>query len=1760
MKRTRLVLAMILVVVMLFTTMVPAVALTDDNRSVRTTRTFSPGERETQSINEKKIDSLKKLGQETSRFEKFNVDENAEVTVIVTLEGDAAVKGETDINSRAAQAKRAVLKAKQDSFFGNLGFDATLDYNYTVLFNGIAITTAFKNVAAIEGMKGVSGVYLSNTYEAPAEMPEMDFANLITGASMVHDLGFDGDGIVVAVLDTGLTVGHEAFADYGLVKNPALTEEKVAQTATEKAGAYLSAKVPFAYDYFDMDTDVSDSNGHGTHVSGIATGYVEAEDDAVTFSGGAPAAQLLAMKVFSSDPNTSGTNSSVYFAALEDAYLLGADVINMSLGAPGGFTFDAELETELYGNIYKTLDDAGVIVCVSAGNEYSMGYNSLNWADAEAVLADYADYGTVGSPSTYSGNLSVASVENTAYPAYCIKLGEMLIPFNDSCEDGTHGFLDTFMDSELQYVVVPGLGTAADYTVLNVTGKLALVQRGEITFEEKVQNAAEAGAIGIIIYNNQAGQIGLLIDTYEVPAVAIEQAHGEALVAAATDGIGTINVPADKEIVDNVNAGKMSDFSGWGTTSDLKLKPQITAPGGMIYSSVNGGSLGEPFMLGDVNRVGGIDSADASAILRHVVRLALIPEEDLFYGDVDQNGNTDSADASAILRWIVKLQDLPMYTPENGSAYDVYSGTSMSSPNAAGAIAAMIQAGRKSMAQASKKEVADNVESRILSTAEIIYDSDDYPYSPRKQGTGELNIWNAGANAYILDPIKELGDDPEKTGVYSFAFTVNNDLPISVSFEIEAIGLYDYIVALGEAEDATYYNTLTSDYLDAELITNCPNNIVTVPAAGQAEVTVTLTLSQEQKDLFDEQCVNGAFVEGFVVLSNNMEATIHATFLAFYGDWAQGSILEKYDYTDVANAETWLNTTAADEEGNTYADYGYGADALIEMNIGYNEAYAYGDGTGAGAVGILGDNPVDYLDHNAAHNAISNETSNSSYLADLMLTYPTQLRNARHLIMVVTDAATGEVYLVDDTPYLSKSYYDEDQGMYLQSGTFYWDGTNQDGEYVPSGTKAIAKYYAWLDYDTEAEAALTALDGDYSQLSDEHLVWQVPITVDSTAPVVTLNNWDAATKALTVTVTDETYLAGVMLYDPEYNALDGYAYSDDLVGQSHQIVFNLSEVEADKVIVSPIDYATNWPDFSFDMATGELVEVVPASFTPINDICIEIYLEDMAESYTTRGVVTLIDGKNVYIASLLDDQLETDVFSGICVYCAEAPTNIGVGDVILTTGVPTVYKGLYELKDATIDEVLYTEDGESWSYFWNWTFTPIADVIEYASELACSPVAYGMDDEGNDLIGNGLTIVSVAANTAAGYWDMVVTDGTTEMPIYKCPTPAEGIDKFLPGAIIGGYMVVGIFNTPQFRIALPSDIWILQESTATPTPTPSSDPSGLPYFTNELTSNGVDFMVGQTTETIITATGAANPATAAIYNNESISVSPWHGIASFNAETGYTYIYFTADLTEQTGVKLAGSFSGNNRVPTAFKAEYKIGEGNFVSLGDISLDHAAGVAPAAAANWSFDVPTACEGQAAVTFRVRQTASATAKADNTSTSDAGALYISGFGLTNGSTPTPTPSGDPTPTPSTDPTPTPTAGSGLTAGNYYISTQVGGVTYYMTATVVNNKFSSTTVKADAAVWTVAASSTGYTLANGGQFVAYTGTASSGKTNIALGETAEVWTWDATNSRLLSTTIAERALAVNGGNNNVFGNYAISNAASDTYGFTITFTPAA
>ena len=437
-------------------------------------------------------------------------------------------------------------------------------YSYTALFNGFSVRTARKNLEAIRNTKGVTCAFVAGSYALPTTQQADTQALQVALASS----RFTGKGMTIAVLDTGLDTAHPAFAnvpadakftkDYisGVLQAADLNAEVLMPGVTAD-DVYLSAKIPFVFDYAGKDAQVAPGSKwdaenleHGTHVAGIAAGYAVDGEGAVTFSGVAPDAQVIPMKVF--DDSGTGAATTTILAALEDAYRLGVDAVNLSLGSYGGFTVD---EDALINDVYNKLDDAGIMVITAAGNETSSSY--MNSYGTDAPLTGDPDNSVVAAPSVYPANLSIASVEGQEVYANYVLLGDEKITYTDSQTSflgldsyvsllKIYGDVSDDLAAPYDYVMVPGYGADSDYEGIDVTGKIAVVQRG-----------------------------------------------------------GT-----DENAEPNPSAGQMSTFTSIGATPDLRIKPELSAVGGNVYSSIptvegkgdyasmSGTSMASPYVAG----------------------------------------------------------------------------------------------------------------------------------------------------------------------------------------------------------------------------------------------------------------------------------------------------------------------------------------------------------------------------------------------------------------------------------------------------------------------------------------------------------------------------------------------------------------------------------------------------------------------------------------------------------------------------------------------------------------------------------------------------------------------------------------------------------------------------------------------------------------------------------------------------------------------------------------------------------------------------------------------------------------------------------------------------------------------------------------------------------------------------------------------------------------------------------------------------------
>lgn len=491
-------------------------------------------------------------------------------------------------------------------------------HDYYNVIDGFAVKAPASTLDDIKALDGVKNAFIETLHEIPEDqgstggVSNQDSLDM-TGADQVEQTG---EGQIIAIIDSGLDTDHEAFSGDLDDGSLALSESGLdGIRGSLSAGAnatYVSEKIPFAYDYADNDSDVNPSataGEHGTHVTGIAAA------NGGQIRGTAPDAQVAFMKV-ATDSSGSLPDSAI-IAALDDVQQLGVTSINMSFGLDAGFSEGGSSTT--YADAFETLENAGITLNVAAGNAYSAALG--NQSGSSLPYASDPDSSMISSPAAMTDAFAVASAETETGRAYVTSGDGRQIAYSElqSSDSATvQSFEEKVADGD--YAVIDGgYGTMEDASALSAqygwdydwSKTVILVKRGtsdgsELKLGQKAQNiwSSASSVAAVIIYNNESGEIsnGATDVNLWCPALTISGDDGQSLLAE--DG-ATITVKHGQLMPASTDYS-VSSYSSWGVTPDLKLKPEITAPGGNVYSSVlngqydfmSGTSMATPQMTG----------------------------------------------------------------------------------------------------------------------------------------------------------------------------------------------------------------------------------------------------------------------------------------------------------------------------------------------------------------------------------------------------------------------------------------------------------------------------------------------------------------------------------------------------------------------------------------------------------------------------------------------------------------------------------------------------------------------------------------------------------------------------------------------------------------------------------------------------------------------------------------------------------------------------------------------------------------------------------------------------------------------------------------------------------------------------------------------------------------------------------------------------------------------------------------------------------
>ncbi|MEO2016523.1 MAG: S8 family serine peptidase [Fuerstiella sp.] len=496
------------------------------------------------------------------------VDAEYATHLILFDDPDAAV---TPADPAQLAEQHSVFVAQLERIFAH---SIDVQFDYTNVFNGLALSLTDLQARQIADMPTVAMVLADASSELQGNSAELTGAPGVWNGSATGGAGGTfGESVLIGIIDSGIDFDNASFAEVG-------PNDGYVHVNPFGDGVYIGVGDPSDPNYdpslpfnnkivgaWNFTSDAINSSGdadHGASVAGIAAGNsvtvdVPSTNQTTQISGVAPHANIISYDVCTTLDDCS---NSAMMAAVDQAIADGVDVINLSIGGSTEAPWDAVMSKALL-NAHA----AGIFVAVSAGNG-GPGAATLNSpADAPWVTA----VASVGIDDAATNSISVVGAN---------------VPENIARIAATPGanitITETISANSVMHAadVSPGdpLGSSA-YPTNTFANSIALIDRGDSLFQTKVQNAYDAGAIGVIVINNVAGPSVTMagVDVVPITSVLISQEDGTALRAWLREN-PTATVQLNAEQTQHLTV--VSGFSSRGENLQADtLAPVIAAPG-----------------------------------------------------------------------------------------------------------------------------------------------------------------------------------------------------------------------------------------------------------------------------------------------------------------------------------------------------------------------------------------------------------------------------------------------------------------------------------------------------------------------------------------------------------------------------------------------------------------------------------------------------------------------------------------------------------------------------------------------------------------------------------------------------------------------------------------------------------------------------------------------------------------------------------------------------------------------------------------------------------------------------------------------------------------------------------------------------------------------------------------------------------------------------------------------------------------------------
>lgn len=550
--------------------------------------------------------------------------------------------------------EQALVKAEVKRTISDADFSNTISYKTVV--NGFTITAYYSSLKKLEEVQGVKNIFVSREITTAQNDEDSSLFNSLSDVSeesieeasklwdeskkdedepvenldtepqvnpeafknyssnkMVgsyHNMGYTGNGIKIAVIDTGFDIEHEAFS----ALSPSMTEQLELQKYIESGVISLSSqtkisdvqynsKIIFAYDYGDKDYILQDTDTHGTSMAGIIAG----NNNKITeekYAGIAQDSNLMLLKVSRSGEKY--IQDAVILSALDDAAAMNVDIVNISINAER-----INCGTTIFTDtLFERLYSAGIFVSVAAGN----------YGDAEKTAdtlpkTEHIDYGNTGLFAESKYVFVSAAVKNTVSYKNALLFNNIIkiVPYNAVYEENgeEHKSLFEVLSGNYPYVYVDEESRTRNWADMNLDGKIVVLRADELT-EETAEIIGLCDAVALLLLDGKEKETPLVLSADMIPVARIDTSCNAVFELIPE---GELEISQSCFVTEPSQNTGMAEYSAYGATDSLKIGVDISAPGGEVYAPAGK----DQYTILNGTSVSAAETSGAVAILKEYI-------------------------------------------------------------------------------------------------------------------------------------------------------------------------------------------------------------------------------------------------------------------------------------------------------------------------------------------------------------------------------------------------------------------------------------------------------------------------------------------------------------------------------------------------------------------------------------------------------------------------------------------------------------------------------------------------------------------------------------------------------------------------------------------------------------------------------------------------------------------------------------------------------------------------------------------------------------------------------------------------------------------------------------------------------------------------------------------------------------------------------------------------------------------------------------